>query len=903
MSGAAQYNGAPPPSAMFSSLEGEDRTAQGGNAEGADSQGGPAKAHPAGSGKSLGAINTSSTRRSRRVREGRSRAVSSRSRGLKKEGPMRMLLQSNDTRSAARNEGASQRDNPDSDLPALDRGKVLGSAGFRFWDSLERKYFAPSLPSDVERLSRIEKGQIDAFQFQYPEERDEGAFSEEPSGATPRKRPRSFEPTDELDEADRVLRIDLEDAKQRTAAMVELLRQSVQRELCVVSSGVRDAWKECAFRTEQAYIALCTPFAREACLSRRNRRSSAGEDALPQLTAFVDLGLVRPKLPGDDGRPACEVAAASVDPRFVPLLASLSLSGRSGVLAGSSRGSGRGLGDKSASSTINVATEAILRNVAPGVLFTVSPTPCLLPKLPYECYGPVGSIPWRLQSALRTVAKLDRPAPVSREKGMAMLGAGKHARGVSGPSPKSQVEGAFAQAKEGAHAADVGTCLRRRIWSQAPLARPLESLEDHGEVPAPVVARLREGSMELPPASFLSAPSVSESRTLLEIPPTALLGVLHGSHEFESPRVKAMTLAAPAPENPWRRPQRLEMGGGLLLRSADEVHRLALSQLQQAVREDVSELVSPLPRRASKEHRRRVRRALMLHCALAPHQPGTEAMASLWRTGQKDEDAEDVKNAVLGVSGDAPSPVKVRAYDGRRTLWHMHEGSLYRQAMHPHVGGVGDLRKLRSDLHSDLVWFAKHCPVGSNIEGLDREGSWCRGVVVGEARNAGQERVWVKVAFAGWGSEFDEWIRVGDSNVGLEVEAAYRWGHSLGIVDDSDPRDTSGTAENDTLQYGVRVQALSTVGNPDTASREMLVCRIAPPGTFIALTQSKGNVDAESDPMELLRDGSDSSPLAEAEPLSLSDPFGFGLADEEPPAGRESGPDDERLSAGINDGD
>lgn len=63
-------------------------------------------------------------------------------------------------------------------------------------------------------------------------------------------------------------------------------------------------------------------------------------------------------------------------------------------------------------------------------------------------------------------------------------------------------------------------------------------------------------------------------------------------------------------------------------------------------------------------------------------------------------------------------------------------------------------------LVEDLQWFGMHVPMGARVEARDELMDWCTGVVVGERRDAGAVRRYVRVRFDGWGPGFDEWVRV-----------------------------------------------------------------------------------------------------------------------------------------------
>ena len=65
----------------------------------------------------------------------------------------------------------------------------------------------------------------------------------------------------------------------------------------------------------------------------------------------------------------------------------------------------------------------------------------------------------------------------------------------------------------------------------------------------------------------------------------------------------------------------------------------------------------------------------------------------------------------------------------------------------------------------ELAWFASAVPLGSVVEARDTEEDWCVAVVVGESRDAGVLRRYVRVHYAGWDTTADDWISVADGRV------------------------------------------------------------------------------------------------------------------------------------------
>jgi hypothetical protein len=68
-------------------------------------------------------------------------------------------------------------------------------------------------------------------------------------------------------------------------------------------------------------------------------------------------------------------------------------------------------------------------------------------------------------------------------------------------------------------------------------------------------------------------------------------------------------------------------------------------------------------------------------------------------------------------------------------------------------------------LDDDLAYFASRVPLGTVVDARDVDDAWCLGVVVGEARDAGVLRRFLRVHYCGWDATTDDWISVADSRI------------------------------------------------------------------------------------------------------------------------------------------
>ena len=217
-------------------------------------------------------------------------------------------------------------------------------------------------------------------------------------------------------------------------------------------------------------------------------------------------------------------------------------------------------------------------------------------------------------------------------------------------------------------------------------------------------------------------------------------------------------------------------------------------------------------------------------------------------------DERGLPNKVAGLKSDT-----VRLALG---LWHTAAAGAYRVGMHPQVGGVPSMYhgaapagysqippvELHSQFVSDLAWFGSVVPLGGHVEARDELGDWCRGIVVGEKRDAGATRRHVRVRFEGWGSGYDEWVAVAPLQTEEDFygEAQFGIGGGLSANLEGEVDGGSGTGIGSGSSPGPKVKRRRVEGGSGPIPMPRVIplqqslvtmsgyrVSLAPPGTFL----------------------------------------------------------------------